>query len=187
MIKNWHYVITGFLQDRATRTRFVGLWLDLRRHHLYDDTAITQLSWNSNWSDEAERIFRLSSHGPPTVRIYGYSWGAGWGAMQLAEHLRRRGVPVRAMVLVDPIYRHPYWLGNWRSLFHWVKIVVPPSVKEVWWFRQKLTWPRGHDLYAEDGTVLHEPVWLDVGHAHMDDQMGVVTKCLEVAAINGDE
>tara|TARA_B100000749_G_scaffold280852_1_gene279289 strand:+ start:4358 stop:4954 length:597 start_codon:yes stop_codon:yes gene_type:complete len=196
VIDNWRYVTTGFLQTQGTPTRLVSLWQELHAKYSAADSVVRLCSWNNSWSDEAEFVFRLSPGGRPSVvQVFAYSWGAGWGAMEFARQLRIRGINVSLMVLVDPVYRHTYRTGNWRSyvpniigqwrvLSSWSKIVIPDNVRgDVHWFRQQISWPAGHDLVAEDArwTRIYDPITLKVNHTHMDDQKVVVDKCMGVA------
>lgn len=181
-ICQWRYVITGFLQNQGTPTRLIKLWDLLRTRHSSATSAVRLCPWNTNWSHEAEFVFRLSNGDPPRVVVCAYSWGAGWGAMELARQLERRGLDVQSMVLIDPVYRHCYSLGQWRALVPWSQIRVPANVHEVHWFRQAVSRPAGHDLVAEStGTVIHPSVVLRVDHVHMDDQQVCLKKCVEVA------
>ena len=54
------------------------------------------------------------------------------------------------MLLSDAVYRHAYWLGNWRALVPWSVIEIPANVQRVTWFRQYSDRPQGHDLRAAD-------------------------------------
>ena len=112
-IHDWHVVISGFLQDEGQPTGMVRLWRLLGERHSAADVRVELRSWNVNWRQLAELIWRMqpgagrNCFDPPRVKVYAYSWGAGWGAMQLARQLRRRGIGVAAMVLSDPVYRSP--------------------------------------------------------------------------------
>lgn len=196
MINQWRYVTTGFMQTQGTPTRLIRLWQELHAKYSTANSAVRLCSWNNNWSDEAEFVFRLSPGGAPSVvQVFAYSWGAGWGAMEFSRHLRLRGINVDAMVLIDPVYRHTYrighWrayvpnlIGQWRALSSWSKILIPDNVRgDVHWFRQNISWPAGHDLVAEDAskTKIHQPVVLKVNHTQMDDQLVVFYKCMGVA------
>ncbi len=119
----------------------------------------------------AELIWRLATD-TVSVKIYGYSWG-GAASVRLARQLHKRGIEVEAMVLSDAVYRHSYWLGNWRAFFPRIKIVVPWNVKRVYWFFQKDSWWKisGHWIIAHfpDATTVFEYPKASVSHAYMDD------------------
>lgn len=182
LIASWHIVISGFLQEHGQPHGLQVLWKRLHWEHATAEQYVLFQTWNDNWRDTAEWIWRCSGENP-LVKVYGYSWGAA-GAMHLAKELKIRGLSVRAMVLSDPVYRHGYWLGQWRTFFRWFPINVPVNVHEVHWFRQENSWPRGHDLVADSKlrTTIHDPVLLEESHKYMDDAIQFYSKCLEVAA-----
>ena len=74
------------------------------------------------------------------------------------------------MVLSDAVYRHSYWLGNWRAMCPFSKIKIPANVEEVTWFKQKQNYPRGHNLKPEsDTTKINSPQELKYKHKKMDE------------------
>ena len=94
----------------------------------------------------------------PTVCVYAYSSGHRVGAPQLAKHLQRRNLTVRAMVLADPIYCHPIWSLRWRAMTNWdwpifgqPIIRIPANVREVYSFFQRQNRPSGHRVVADNG------------------------------------
>lgn len=181
-IAKWCYVITGFLQHSGTRTRQIDTWAALHRAGGPEFRAELR-PWNSNWDAEAEFIFRMSpSYDQPKIAIFGYSWGAGWGAVQLCKALEARGVKVANLVLADPVYRHAYWAGNWRAFVPWVPITIPCNVGEVDWLRQTTTHPMGHDLRAACASTRINPArHLSVSHVHMDEQPEFIAACDRVS------
>ncbi len=183
-IRIWHIVIPGFLQNEGKPVGMVQLWRDLHQAHAWPDTCVELREWNSDWNALAELIWRYRGEGAPRIAIYGYSWG-GMSAVFLARQLQRRGIGVKWMVLSDPVYRHSYPLGNWRTLVPWKEIVVPRTVDRVEWFRQRRSWPRGHDL-VKAGPLTHlGPAWEEQNcdHRHMDDLPVFQNRCREVAKI----
>lgn len=185
-INAWHIVIGGFLQTEGRPTGMVRLWM--RLHSLFSSPSSVVLlrSWNDNWSDLAELIWRANRSGQPdrhTVNIYAYSWGAGYGAMELARQLNRRGLRVHTMVLSDPVYRSPLLSFRWLALLQWSTIRVPANVFAVHWFRQNISLPAGHDLKADSpATWLSDPKWVEVDHQYMDDWRPFHNECERVAA-----
>lgn len=180
-IKNWHVVISGFLQDEGEPTGMVRIWRELHAQHSDSETVVLLRSWNDNWSDLAELI-RRTQNGSPAVKIYAYSWGAGYGAMELARELAKRGITVRFMVLSDPVYHSPLLLARWMAMLSDGRIMVPYKVVEVYWFRQKENRPHGHDLIAEStGTMIHPAIWLTSTHQYMDDAAPFRLLCHKVA------
>jgi len=195
-VTEWIYVITGFTQTRATRSRMVSLWKELYDEHASPETLVELRQWRSNWKAEAEHVFRLAPDDQdlttPRIKIFAYSWGAGWGFTRFARALGRRGLRVTSTVLCDPVYRHPYRLGHWRTLLHrpsWpccldrFPIVVPENVDEVYSYYQRKNWPCGHTLKAASPqTTIHHPIKLQAVHSAMDDQPQFLARCRQVAA-----
>lgn len=168
-MKYWHIVISGFLQDEGKLTGMVVLWHKLHIRCNNSDTRVELRSWNDNWSALAECIWRLKNTNTK-IGIYAYSWGCGWGAMRLANELRKRGMSINHMVLSDPVYRHSYPLGNWRALVPWSKIKVPGNVFDVHSFAQDLNIPRAHKLVAKSElTTIRTPIQVSATHQYMDD------------------
>lgn len=181
-VKEWHVVLSGFMQRQGDINGMVLIWQDLRR--VVPSHAVLQLhSWNCNLPDLAELIARLApDDARPRVNIYGYSWG-GQSAIHLARQLNRRGLFVDHMVLSDAVYRHWYPLGWWRAFLPWLAIRVPDNVRRVTHFRQQRSSPCGHRLIAENTgkTVLDPVVFLPVEHCWMDDQPEFRAACVSAA------
>jgi hypothetical protein len=181
LFNRWAYVIDGFLRHAGKRTRQIELWE--RLHRAGDANFRAQLCvWNQNFEAEAEFVFRMST-AAPKICIFGYSWGAGHGAMQFCRRLEARGVQVDHLVLCDPVYRHWYTLGNWRAFVPWIPIVIPCNVRKVHWLRQMTNWPRGHRLKprCDEATNIAEPMVLDCEHVHMSERPEYIGLCERVA------
>ena len=164
-------------------TGVVALWRRLRIH-ASESTCVELRPWTTDVWELAELIWRLRPpSGPVRIVLVGYSWG-GYTAVMLARELGRRGIEVDAMVLSDAVYRHRYWLGQWRAVVPWTEILVPPKVRQVYWLRQRETCPRGHDVVPVDRhlTTVHPAVWLDMGHRYADDAPEFHRLAMEVAA-----
>ncbi len=169
LFDRWLYVIPGFTQTRGTRTRLIDLWATMHAAKSSNTTTVQLQPWRSDWKSEAEFISRLSVE-HPRILVVAYSWGAGYGFIQLADQLARRGIEVAKAWLLDPVYRHPYLLGQWRAFMPRIPIVVPENVRRVTWWRQDQSWPMGHELRAESPrTRIDEPRYVRVDHVHMDD------------------
>ena len=169
LFNRWIYVIPGFTQTRGTRTRLIDLWARLHSTKSNHTTTVQLQPWKSDWKSEAEFISRLSVE-RPRIFIVAYSWGAGYGFIQLARQLAKRGIEIARAWLLDPVYRHPYWLGQWRAFVPGIPIVIPENVRRVTWWRQEQSWPRGHELRAiSPKTRIDEPHYVRVDHVHMDD------------------
>ena len=186
MFSRWCIMRSGFRQE-------TGSWLNgcvdiygiMSRQYAGNGNQVILENWDASPEHTADFIARLGPDDEkPTVGIFGYSWGCGYGAMKLARNLRQRGIAVRYMVLCDPVY---YSWAKWRALipigiFGRLKIKVPSNVQEVWWLRQHVSRPAGHDLVAEGPyTEIHTPVVLEVPHVDMDNTMEFRTMCMRVA------
>ncbi|MFI4876234.1 MAG: hypothetical protein ACIALR_12875 [Blastopirellula sp. JB062] len=188
-----HNAISGFTQSQATWHGTIDLAEKLRETHCDGvRSRVHYFRWCEDWDAVAAYHLSLAEQyrQKPTIGIYAYSWGAGWGAMQLAKQLRRRGLPVRVMVLSDPIYRHP--IALWRSLRNaWLPIVgeplirVPDNVKEVFTFHHLQNRPSGHKLISAsrtNGALIHPPQLLHYDHQYMDDAPEFHRAALDQAA-----
>lgn len=187
----WHIVISGFLQHDGQPHGCVALWNRLRTLSDCSTQQVERMAWNDDVAALAEFIHRLrpdlAGHDrqrAPLVNLYGYSWG-GMTAVKLARALQRHGIEVPTLVLSDAVYRHWYWLGNWRAFVPWRKIVVPSNVKRVVWFVQRENWPRGHRLVAANPrtTKIEPPIGLGLRHTDMDDAAAFHRAALEAAGI----
>ena len=201
----WHIVISGFSQHKHSELNgMVELWARLQQQ--YGKTCPVLLkAWNDCVRDLAGLIFKLRDrHIPPRIQVYAYSWG-GATAIDFAKELQRYGLIIENLVLSDAVYRHCYWLGQWRA-FAPVAIRMPRNILEVDWYIQqnpRFSWervkdgggqrifePAGHKLIWSgppiDGVtnVLHPPVIVRTGRCHsaMDDLLEFHQKCLEVAS-----
>lgn len=142
--------------------------------------------WDDSPAHTADYIYRLSDpNEPPRVALFGYSWGCGYGVVQLAKYLRAKRINVQYAVLCDPVF---HGVARWRALiprtlFSRIRIKIPSNVEEVFWLRQFKTKPAGHDLVAESPyTKIHQPQVLDVIHTEMDNAPEFSSTCERVAA-----
>lgn len=183
-MREWHVVISGFQQRSGTLNGTVHIWGDLIRLVAGRDGARVELqTWDADLPDLAERISRLAPVGEqPVINVYGYSWG-GMSATKFARELRRRGLIVHHMVLCDAVYRHWYWLGQWRAFVSAWSIHVPDNVRKVTQFRQKESLPKGHLIKADNpGLTDLGPInWLSTDHCWMDDHPAFRKACIEAA------
>ena len=185
--KKFHIVISGFLQTEGKQNGMIRLWGNLYCKYACEDTLVLMKTWNDNMDSLAEFIWRMAED-EAIIKVCGYSWG-GAAAMKLAKALKKRGLKIQAMVLSDAVYRHSYWLGNWRAFLRCFKIVVPSNVRAVWWFRQKSRFGKlsGHDIVADqsgvgfDMTTILSPVWCNRSHQYMDDILKFHNKVHQVA------
>lgn len=170
-VKTFHIVISGFLQYEGKPNGMIRLWRDLYRRHAGSNTMVLLRAWNDDVAALAELIWRLAAR-DVQVKIYGYSWG-GAASVRLARQLHMRGIDVAAMVLTDAVYRHSYWLGNWRAFVRRSKLRIPCNVKIVHWFFQFDKWWKisGHHVVTNspDITRVFEYPEARVSHTYMDD------------------
>lgn len=94
--------------------------------------------------------------------------------MKLAEQLRVCGLEVNRMVLADPVYRSDRLICRWRTLLiGWFApvIKIPSNVGYVQSTRQRINWPRAHDLKPDSpGTRIDRPIEeYDRPHNAMDE------------------
>ena len=175
-----HQCISGFTQNMQTLHGVLKLSERMRRPESgIVDCCSRRLyynRWNDDWSKIAEHYWNISDIylEPLTICVYAYSWGAGWGAMQLAKHLDKAGMKIRVMVLSDPVYRHPLLSLRWLSLLKrdssFAPIIkVPKNVKEIFHFYQRLNVPAGHKLSVTGETLLRPGMELHRIHQKMDD------------------
>ena len=185
-IRHIHVVIGGFTQRRDRMHGMMRL-----SEKLHDqiktgpDVRIWYCRWCEPWKRYAEYVWILGSIVDEVeVSIYAYSWGAGWGAMQLAEHLGRAGISVKIMVLSDPVYRHPWPILRFAALLPGKRIKIPPKVRQVFSYYQRVNKPQGHELVTtSQRTLLHPPVELKCTHEKMDDTKYFHEMCLKQAGI----
>jgi len=183
-MREWHIVFSGFQQKSGTLNGTVQIWGDLMRiASRHQSARVELLRWDDNISNLAELISRLAPQDSmPIVNIYGYSWG-GMTAANFARELRRRGMPVNHIVLSDAVYRHWYWLGQWRAFVSAWAIRIPDNVRKVTHFRQRQSMPMGHDVKADNPgkTLIGKPIWLKADHSWMDDASPFRSACRDAA------
>jgi hypothetical protein len=173
-----HQCISGFTQDE--RRPHGVLRLAEKLHALGFNNRVSRVSlrrWNDDWSDVAEYYWLLGQEHQAhvVVNIYGYSWGVGWGAIQLARELQKRSISVHQLVSADGVYRHawfrlPSMLGRDSSCLA-PKIRVPSNVRIVTPFHQTINRPQGHVIVGEaDFTgIIQASRELQATHQYLDD------------------
>ena len=136
-IGKWAVIRKGFLQDDRAVTGLEKLWLKSRAFS-NRNCCIQCREWDDDPIGMADMIWRNSTPDPIIYDI-DYSWGGGWGMPQLAKALRERGLWIDTAVMCDPVYRSPRLTMRWRSLINkgplTPKIVIPPNVRKIIWFR----------------------------------------------------
>lgn len=183
MISTWHIVISGFTQKEDSYNGCERLWEALTAH-LSPTCVVMQKEWDDDFDRLAARIKRCSGD-RPTVYIYAYSWGAGNGFVSLAKALREYGIFVEVAVLCDPVYysRLPLWSIRFLGALAGKDIEVPANVKRAAYFIQRVNYPRGSKVVAEDPvyTTITEPVLLALPHGDMEDSQHWHAACLRAA------
>ncbi len=185
-VTDWLIFIGGFMQDRSLAVSgMCGMAHEARDRYKGRGVEVTYEPWKSDWKSFAEWVFRWSRFDrsspdnsepvPPTIIVAAYSWGAGWGLLQLASHLAVRGLHINVAIACDGV-RHIGWgwshtLGISQALAYlpfW-KLQKPESIDELHWLRQS----RRRSLLADwkNGTT-----WL-YGHEWVDYQYGKWETC----------
>ncbi len=175
-ITRWIIPISGFSQHPNQRTGMSELALKMHEGIGKAPGCWVHpvLVWNADWESLARSMQVNSCHDDTKIFIVAYSWGAGWGAVQLSQKLRRIGMEVDALFLADPVFRSRFWLMSWRSrfiknsLFRFLtpKITIPSNVKRVEWTRQFNNFPQAHDLVAASPSTVIPPAIIEQDKVH---------------------
>lgn len=184
-IRTWLFFISGFTQRNSQPHGVQRLWLRAHRLFASSETAVVLLPWHAPWREIAEQVLLCQGETPARVGVSAYSYGAGWGFVQLARQLGKRGIGVRQAVLCDAVYRSRFWTLTWQSLLPSPWITVPANVREVVCFRQSNSLPKGHQIVAADPkrTRVHQYINIpDVTHVNCDDYVPYHNKSLEMCA-----
>lgn len=170
----------GFRETKMAETGIEKAWKRLQPLESADLTIITPYDWNENFGGLARFLLRNSkAWDSAEVMVIAYSWGCGVGFENFANEAKNLGITIRVAVLCDPVFRSrvfPTWFPfnplSVSPVFR-PNILVPASVRRVEWVRQKLDYPQGHDLVAEDPsrTLISAPLWVARGHRVIDDSM----------------
>lgn len=188
-LSSWHICISGFTQHAGRMSGLMRVWLALSAAVASNTVRVELRPWNEDWPRFAEWVWltwQEQGGPPPTICVYAYSYGAGWGFVRLARELEKRGLQIHRAVLCDGVYRHRYWLGAWRSFWPLSRIMVPANVRDVRWFYQRRNLPQGHQVVAENRarTIVHGGVEIVATHQYADDSMAFREACLEAAGID---
>lgn len=177
--------ITGFRESRRHMTGVEKIRFSLQSVSGPNLLVMDALEWNEPMEEIVDYVLRwveeLRSASPVEIMVIAYSWGAGSGAIRLAEVWKARGVSIAYMVLCDPVYRWPWLptqLPDWLQLcpvsisqYYRPDITIPANVRWVEWVRQAVDIPRGHDLVAENAKATHINLgrYLPYRHTGIDD------------------
>lgn len=182
-----HQCISGFLQ---TDERPTGMFRLAERLHLQGfNNCISRVRldrWNANWASVAENLWLLGQQHQVevAVNIYAYSWGVGWGAVQLARELQKRSITVHHLVASDGVYRHRWFrLPSILGRDQGPTIRVPANVMRVRSFHQTLNRPQGHKIAGDRDFrgMIEESVELNATHQYMDDNQVFHTAAIDAA------
>lgn len=176
---NIHVCISGFTQSER---RIHGLTkLCEKLHSAGFNNCVSRVMlrpWNAKWSEVAESIWSIGElHAAEVVvNIYAYSWGMGWGAVQLSRELEKRGITVHIIVACDGVYRHPLLCLRWLSLLQRdgtfsPVIRIPGNVREVRPLHQTMNTPQGHRIVGgkDFSGQIRQSVEIHRTHPFMDD------------------
>jgi len=185
MIRVWHVLISGFTESWAKPTGTEELWRKLAVLESPKTAVLAPLEWDADWKAVAGFIRRNSESLLPLINVYAYSWGAGWGFVNLAKHL---GINIRRAVLCDPVYRSPFMPAaiplNPLSFFSSPTITVPRNVMDVRWLYQRRNKPAGHTPVSAVADVVEPGFLIDDGtkHSGMDNHPRYHAEALVAAA-----
>ena len=181
--------ISGFTQPRHGQTGLSRVWMALRAQHTSAICDVTLHPWNENWPAFVRHLLATGPALPHQldIRIIGYSWGVGHGAMTLCQLLRSEGVTVRRLVSCDGVYRSGWalWRSIWSPLLGTPVIQIPANVERVDMIRQQRTIPRGHRLVPEQPLqteIEDHGILQGYGHVDIDNSEKLLQMAQEAAA-----
>lgn len=182
--------IGGWLQRRHGRTGIERVWQRLRLEHEQpaNGCRVSIHPWCDDWREFVGHVLRTGPADPAAldVRIVGYSWGVGHGAVALARLLRAEGARVRNLVSCDGVW-HSRWMP-WRALGSPLisrvigapRIVIPSNVLRVDLLRQQVSLPAGHEIVAETwGQAVIDHGFVAETHGTIDDSDAFLRIALE--------
>lgn len=193
----YHLLIGGYRQHFGQPTGMYRLREKLvnNYHYCNGHSRVELHEWNSDWKAVVRNLVLLQQDTaqPLLIGVYAYSYGVGWGAMQLAKYMSKcisLNLKIDKAVFCDGVFRHPLLIMRWMSLLkrrNWLLgdpiIKLPPNVfREIYCFRQEIGRPQGHYILpTDDEVIIHPPVLLPRNHADIDDAPEFHNKVLEVA------
>jgi len=171
-IEKWFILRKGLWQDDRKVTGLENLWLKSRAFS-NRCCCIQCREWDDDPIGMANMIWRNSTPDPIIYDI-SYSAGGGHGMPALAKALQERGLFIDTAVMCDPVDLSTLVFMHWRSLINRgplaPKIIIPPNVRKIIWFRQKHNKPQGHDIVCKGDTKIVGPTWINAGHSFMDER-----------------
>lgn len=149
-----------------------------------ESSRVHLLPWSHDWAGYAERLWLIGQRRncDLMINVYAYSWGVGFGALNLARELANRGIPIRCLVASDGVYRSPLKSFLWLSMLSrdWTTVSptirFPENVEHGYAFHQSKNRPCGHRIYSGDWLI--PSTELDRTHQYMDDAPEFHDRCL---------
>lgn len=148
------YTISGFTQKTSKPTGIGDLhWKIRTRHGTSPDRLFEHLPWNARMEAEADR---LAMHAAPGIRIavVAFSWGCTYGTVRFARALRKRGMEIESLHLIDPPGPR-IW-----ALLRGGTFKVPAKVGRVESFRQVNHGPFGRPLKLRSAETVVVEQWV---------------------------
>lgn len=171
-IKKWVVPIMGFTENTQRASGIEMLCRAIRQFDGGEVAICDPWEWNEDSKANALWLMRNSSYLPTRILVVAYSWGAGWGFLNLARELQRLGQDIELAILCDPVFRSPINLLAPLSLTRFPRIEVPENVERVVVFRQRKNLPRAHDVVALGSkleTFIEPPITLEYIHQRIDN------------------
>ena len=145
--------ISGFSQKVWKRTGMGDLYWTIRdRYATAPDRFFMHLPWDADFKHEAAKI-KLHAADDIRIAVVAYSWGCGNGVRKLAKYLKRLGLSIELLLLIDPvIYRPGFWFSPRQlwALTRLGKFKVLANVDAVYSWRQVNKGPFGRRLKLEN-------------------------------------
>lgn len=178
----WIVCLTGFGRKQGSLTGLEILHAILRTRYSDKETAVLLKSWKDDPAEVAERIWRMRRpFEEPEVILIGYSYG-GYSATLVAKELRKRGIKVKVLLLVDAVWRPYTSIPSFLSLWPYWKIKVVDSVDKVISWRQKENLPKGHRIVCKGKHTQHIELELNQLHEYCDSAIEVYQRAIKEAA-----
>lgn len=183
--------ISGFRRKEGGNRGMARLYDEIREYRREVGASNVRVEferWNCNWEDKANYIGRLlfpkSSGDKKQVIIVSYSYGTGWGARTLCEHLYQdyTWIEVPLLISCDGVYRGFSGLLKPLNVYSLYRngplapeIKLTPNVQNVVYFlRNRNHWfskePAGHKIISpcvQD--VVKAPHYIQTEHSEADD------------------
>jgi hypothetical protein len=199
---DWMVFGSGFLQCEGDSEQGVPSLAAECEERFKGVVRVEHRSWNADWDSLAEWILRRSSGTENLNILYGgYSWGGGFGFKQFAKACRRRGIRIRGTVLSDAVFHlgggwcHRLGISQVAAFWPprlplikklqrpWIRLPDNIDKENFYWFNQKNSRLRGHQIYWKDTGELakHNVVLPFRDHEAMDEAPEFREQLLDLA------